>query len=117
MKLAALADMWLQYPVGTKDEVATLVGGNCGDNTTEIRLGHLLYSLEPFIELLRKTRDRLFRYCEPWLGADRKSPREQGRGRQMVDLQLLRPAGRTSKPALVMRRSSRADSQTLTCPA
>ena len=35
MKLAALADMWLQYPVGTKDEVATLIGGNCGDNITK----------------------------------------------------------------------------------
>ena len=43
-------------------------------------MGHLLYSLEPFIELLRKTRDRLFRYCEPWLGADGKSPREQEAG-------------------------------------
>ena len=30
MKLAPLADMWPQYPVGPKDAVATLVGGNCG---------------------------------------------------------------------------------------
>jgi hypothetical protein len=55
MKLAALADMWLQYPVGTKDEVATLIGGNCGDNITKydwdtccIRLSRSLnYSARP----------------------------------------------------------------------
>ena len=35
MKLAPLADMWPQYPVGTPDDVATLVGGNCGDNITK----------------------------------------------------------------------------------
>ena len=43
-----------------------------------MRLGHLLYSLEPFIELLRKTRDRLFRYCEPWLGATAKVRASKG---------------------------------------
>jgi hypothetical protein len=35
MKLAPLADMWPQYPVGPKAEVATLVGGDCGDNITK----------------------------------------------------------------------------------
>jgi hypothetical protein len=56
MKLAPLADMWPQYPVGPKDGgVATLVGGNCGDNITKydwntccIRLSRALnYSARP----------------------------------------------------------------------
>jgi len=55
MKLAALKDMWLQYPVGPKAEVAKLVGGNCGDSITKynwdtccIRLSRSLnYSARP----------------------------------------------------------------------
>jgi hypothetical protein len=35
MKLASLVDMWTEYPTDTKDVVATLIGGTCGDNITK----------------------------------------------------------------------------------
>jgi len=49
--------MWLQYPIGTKEEVATLTGGACGKNiikydwdTCCIRLSRSLnYSSRPII--------------------------------------------------------------------
>lgn len=49
MKLAPLTEMWPQYPNGSKEEVAVLVGGTAGSNITKydwetccIRLSHSL---------------------------------------------------------------------------
>lgn len=55
MTLAPLDDMWPNYPIGTKEEVATLVGGACGASITKydwdtccIRLSRSLnYSARP----------------------------------------------------------------------
>jgi hypothetical protein len=55
MKLAPLDDMWPHYPIGTKGDVASLIGGNCAKNiltydwdTCCIRLSRALnYSARP----------------------------------------------------------------------